>query len=360
MTNAVSVAQYGSSGTTLGFKNRLINGNMVINQRGYSGTPTNATYTLDRYFYNSDSTRVTISQSSTAPTGFSNSILVTSNAASSISTSQYTNLCQIIEGYNIADLAWGTASAKTVTLSFWVYCSLTGTFGGAVRNAGTGGYYGYPFTYTISSANTWTQVSVTIPGPTSYTWLTSNDQGVYVWWDFGTGTTYTNTAGTWVNQNVVGANGTTKLVNTNGATWYMTGAQFEVGTAATNFDFRSYTTELQFCQRYCQVFKGSDGVANSYVRMGYGYFSGTGSALCYISNKVNMRTQPSVTVSGTFTLYNGTFYTINNANITIDGATTTWMTGLSLNGSGYPGGGLVCDFITNNNPASILTLSAEL
>jgi hypothetical protein len=299
MTNAVSVAQYGSSGTTLGFKNRLINGNMVINQRGYSGTPTSGTYTLDRYFYNSDSTRITISQSSTAPAGFSNSILVTSNAASSISTGQFTNLCQIIEGYNMTDLAWGTASAQTVTLSFWVYCSLTGTFGGAVRNAGSGGYYGYPFTYTISAANTWTYVSVTIPGPTNttYAWNGGNSQGMYVWWDFGTGTTYTNTAGTWVNQNVVGANGTTKLVNTNGATWYMTGAQLEVGPVATTYDFLPYTTELQLCQRYYWKIvnphlAGVASNASNVNRMGASY-------------PVTMRAAPSISYSGTIFIYDG-------------------------------------------------------
>ena len=258
--NFTSGMQIGGQDTTFGgMRNRIINGNMVINQRAFTGTPSNGAYTLDRYFYNANANRITLSQSSTAPAGFANSMFVTSSAAATIATGDYSNICQIIEGYNIADLAWGTADAKPVTLSFWVRSSVTGTFGGALRNAGGGGYYGCPFTYTINVSNTWEYKTITIPGPTnvSYTWDSTNGSGIYLFMDFGTGSTYTAPAGTWINKNTVGADGTTKLVTTNGATWYMTGVQLEKGSVASAFENRQYGTELDLCLRYYQVRSGT-------------------------------------------------------------------------------------------------------
>ena len=276
----------GQDATFGGMRNRIINGDMRINQRAFTGTPSNGAYTLDRYFYNANATRITLSQSSTAPAGFANSMFVTSSSAASIAASDFTNICQVIEGYNIADLAWGTADAKPVTLSFWVRSSLTGTFGGALRNLGTGGYWGYPFTYTINAANTWEYKTITIPGATnvSYTWDSTNAQGIYIWWDLGTGSTYTAPAGTWVNKNTVGADGTTKLVTTNGATWHMTGVQLEKGSAATAFENRQFGQELAFCMRYFQKdFQGTWGATYS-----------AETALVTLVHAVPMRANPTL------------------------------------------------------------------
>jgi hypothetical protein len=284
--NFAAGMQIGGQDTTFGgMRNRIINGDMRINQRAFTGTPSNSNYTLDRYFYNANANRITLSQSSTAPAGFANSMFVTSSAAASIATGDYTNICQVIEGYNIADLAWGTADAKSVTLSFWVRSSVTGTFGGALRNAGTGGYWGYPFTYNINSANTWEYKTITIPGPTnvSYTWDSTNAQGIYLFMDFGTGSTYTAPAGTWINKNTVGADGTTKLVTTNGATWYMTGVQLEKGSAASAFEQLQYGHILALCQRYFQ--KGARGTQGSCYS--------SDSALMGFYFPVQMRTNPS-------------------------------------------------------------------
>jgi hypothetical protein len=348
------------------FKNRIINGAMTFDQRNNGASMALngglGQYGIDRFAYNSSqASKLTAQQSTIAPVGFYNSNVVTVSSAATIGSGDYFTMFQYVEANNMFDFGWGTANAKTVTLSFWVRSSVTGTFVVGFLNSTFNRTY--LATYTISTANTWEKKSVTVPGDTTGSWTTSGTGiGVTVRFDLGSGSSGMGTANAWNAGNywsVSGAASATFPTNA-GATLYITGLQLEVGVTATDFDYRPYTTELALCQRYCQVFKGSDGVSNSYVRMGYGYFSGTGTALCYITNKVNMRTQASVTVSGTFTLYNGTFYTISNGNITIDGATTTWMTGLSLTGSGYPGGGLVCDFITNNNPASILTLSAEL
>jgi hypothetical protein len=255
-TGILPAAGGGTAGTAgvTGFKNRFINGAMVISQ--YNGTssvtPSSDGYVLDRYKYEaSAASKFTFQQNAgsvTPPAGFSNYLGATVASAYSVVSNSYFILQQRIEGYNIADLNWGSANAKTVTLSFWAYSSLTGVFGGSVQNSAQN--RSYPFTYTISSANTWTQISITVPGETTGTWLTTNGVGMIVYWGLGTGSLYNGTAGAWSSSNYVSAIGETNVVGTAGATFYLTGAQLEVGTAATNFDVRSIGTELALCQRY--------------------------------------------------------------------------------------------------------------
>ena len=199
MTQAAILAASGSPGTTTGFKNRIINGNMVIDQRngGATTTPLNGSYTLDRWKASfSQASKFTVGQSSTAPTGFTNSLLATVSSAYTVTSGDYFVISQKVEGYNSADLGWGTANAKTVTISFWVNCSVTGTFAVTILNSANN--YSYPATYTISSANTWQQVSITIAGPTSGTWVgATNGIGLDIYWGLGVGSTYSGTANTW-------------------------------------------------------------------------------------------------------------------------------------------------------------------
>ena len=250
-----------SQGSPFGFKNRIINGAMVIDQRnaGASVTITNTsagTYVLDRWTgYGTQASKFSIQQNAgsvTPPAGFRNYSGITSLSSYSILAGDYFNIAQSIEGYNMADLAWGTASAATVTLSFWVRSSLTGTFGGDFRN--NAGDRNYPFTYTISSANTWEQKSVTIAGDTTGTWLTTNGVGVTIIFGLGVGSTYNGPAGAWSSNNYIGATGAVSVVGTNGATFYITGVQLEKGTQATAFDYRDYGNELRLCQRYFQTY----------------------------------------------------------------------------------------------------------
>ena len=253
VTGTLPVANGGTGSATnaTGFKNRIINGAMVIDQRnaGASVTPTATAYTLDRWqFLINQSSKFTTQQSSTAPTGFINSILVTSSSAYSVLTGDYFTVRQAIEGLNVADFAWGTANAVTVTLSFWVRSSLTGTFGGAINN--NAGDRSYPFTYTINSANTFEQKTITIAGDTSGTWLTTNSRGMMISFGLGFGSTYSGTAGAWAAGNFLSVTGATSVVGTNGATFYITGVQLEVGSTATSFEYRPYGTELALCQRY--------------------------------------------------------------------------------------------------------------
>jgi hypothetical protein len=291
----------GGTGTTAGvtgFKNRIINGAMVIDQRnaGASVTP-NGTYTLDRWYaVNSQTGKFSVQQVTDAPTGFVNSLKVTSLSAYSITSGDYFDIAQSIEGFNIADLGWGTASAKTVTLSFWTKSSLTGTFGGVIRNASYD--YNYPFTYTISSANTWEYKTITITGATSGTWLTTNGIGASVWFGLGVGATYSGTAGAW--GTLLGASsatGATSVVGTNGATFYITGVQFEVGSTATSFDYRPYGTELALCYRYYYKVKAS---GTSYSTLGVGYNTSTTTANGMVFFPVTLRIRPTaVETTGT-------------------------------------------------------------
>jgi len=238
-------------------KNRIINGAMVIDQRnaGASVSATDGGYTLDRWQTAVSATsKFTVQQNAgsvTKPVGFANYLGVTSSAATTVAAGDYYFLQQSIEGYNIQDLQWGTANAKTVTLSFQVYSSLTGTFGGSLRNVNSD--RSYPFTYTISAANTWTSISVTIAGDTTGTWGTTNGIGIRVDLGLGVGSTYSGTAGAWAAGNYFSATGATSVVGTNGATFYITGVQLEVGSIATGFEYVNYQTSLANCQRYYQT-----------------------------------------------------------------------------------------------------------
>ena len=280
-----------SSAGVYGFKNRLINGSMTISQRNGTTATANGSnaYCLDRWAaYGNGVSKYTTTQSTTAPAGFSNSLLVTSSAATSLASGDYYFLSQRIEGYNIADLGFGASGALTVTLSFWVRSSLTGTFGGSLQNGAEN--RSYPFSYTISSANTWEQKSISIAGDTTGTWATGNTSGLEVNFGLGVGSTLGDgTAGAWVGSDYRSTTGAVSVVGTSGATFYLTGVMLEKGSTATSFDYRPYTTELQLCQRYYYKIKADSG--SSMFGSGYNY-SGT-QALGLIKFGVTMRITPT-------------------------------------------------------------------
>jgi hypothetical protein len=243
-----------SSGSA-GFKNKIINGAMMIDQRfaGSANTPADSAYTIDRWqFWSSQSGKLSIQQSTTAPNGFSNSMLVTSLSSYSVASTDEIGFTTKLEGYNIVDLAWGTSDAKTVSLSFWVRSSLTGTFGGSIGNSGLSRVY--IFSYTINQANTWEYKTITITGETSGTWEKTNALGLSLNFQFGAGSSSTRTqpAGSWYSgsTSLRGSSGQVNLAATSGATWYMTGLQLEKSTTASTFEFRSIQKELILCQRY--------------------------------------------------------------------------------------------------------------
>ena len=300
------------------FRNRIINGDMRIDQRnaGASTTPTNSSYGLDRWtFAVTQASKFTAQQNAgsvTPPTGFSNYLGITSSSAYSITSGDIFYVKQLIEGFNTADLAFGTANAQTVTLSFWVRSSLTGTFGGALQNSAEN--RSYPFSYTISSANAWEQKTLTITGDTSGTWIGStNGIGISVIFGLGVGSTYTGTANAWQGAQDFAPTGATSVVGTNGATFYITGVQLEKNSTATSFDYRPYGTELALCQRYYQVVGGANlsFYTEQYISGNSIYLTGNG----YF--KVNMRSAPTVTLSGSYTTVNMTgspVYIMNDNN----------------------------------------------
>jgi len=244
------------AGNATRFKNRIINGAMVIDQRnaGASVTPTvDGTYTLDRFYVSiNTASKFSVQQNAgsvTPPAGYINYLGVTSLAATTVGSGDYYQIRHSVEGLNVADLGWGTSDAKTVTLSFWVRSSLTGTFSVALFNSGENRFY--PSTYTISTANTWTQAFITVSGDTTGTWLKTNGKGITVNFGLGLGSTYTtSSANAWTGTAGYGVSSAVNVVSTNGATWYITGVQLEVGSSATGFDYRDYGTELIMCQRY--------------------------------------------------------------------------------------------------------------
>ena len=243
----------GAAASPYVLKNRIINGDMKIDQRnaGASVSVSNGTVTFitDRWnVYEDTSGSMTSQQSTTAPTGFNNSLLLTVTSAGTATASQITRIQQRIEGNNIADLAWGSAAAQTITISFWVRSSLTGTYCVNIRNSAVD--RSYVATYTISSANTWEQKSVTITGDTSGTWLTTNGVGMYVSWDLGSGSNANTTAGSWVASDKQNTSTQANWIGTSSATFYITGVQLEIGSTATPFERRMYGQELILCQRY--------------------------------------------------------------------------------------------------------------
>jgi hypothetical protein len=346
-----------TSTSTFGFKNRIINGAMVIDQRnaGASVTITNtsaSTYLLDRWKADvSQASKMSVQQSSTAPTGFTNSLAVTSLSAYTVGASEVFAITQIVEGFNIADFAWGTASAATVTLSFWVRSSLTGTFGIVLENSGNS--RSYPATYTISAANTWEQKTVTVAGETSGTWVTNSGKGVQVKFGLGVGSTLSGTAGAWAAADYWGATGATSVVGTNGATFYITGVQLEKGSTATSFDYRPYGTEFSLCERYFQKCDTWFGAANSSTQF-----------LGQFSVRTTMRTSPSISGTGAVSITN--YYTTDftqssfSSSIIASGGGGTSIVAFLNNFTSLPvtaGYFLAGNRATNSN---YVTLSAEL
>jgi len=339
-------------------KNRIINGDMRIDQRnaGASTTPTTSTYSLDRWIsVLTAASKFSVQQNAgsvTPPAGFTNYLGVTSLSAYSVPAGDFLTIAQKIEGYNIADLGFGTANAKTITISFWVRSSITGTLGACLINGDT--TRSYPFTYTISSANTWEQKTVTISGDTSGTWATTTSAGMSLNFGLAVGSTYSGAANSWSSGGYYGATGVTNTLATNGATLYITGVQLEIGTSATPFERRLYNQELANCQRY--YLKIGPSGSSGYAKIGFGVATGSSTNPIYISTPVTMRSTPSITQSGCAS-------SIGSANSTI---TAVAVNGLNQNGvdttftcGTYTIGQCVC-IQGNANTAAYVDLSAEL
>jgi len=346
-----------------GFKNRVMNGQMQIDQR-YSGavqSPAPSGYSADRWaLYKSGSGTWSYQLSSTAPAGFSSSMLLTVTTTETPSSGDYFIIQQPIEGFTTADLAWGTANAQTVTVSAWVYSSVTGTFSGAIRNSAT--TLSYAFSYSIPVANTWTQISATIPGPTTGTWVGgTNGVGLYLDFCLSAGSSNLTAAGSWTSGSYIGATGQTAWVSTSGATFYATGIQIEKGTQATSFDYRPYGTELQLCQRYCQAINNS---SSAYGTVGYAVAFSTNYGIINIPLVVSMRIPPN-----SLTLSSNSHFMLTNYNTSVAWSSFTLSSSNTTTVNAEIEGTVVSSSLTanypyvargNNSTSGLLILSAEL
>ena len=311
-TGALTVAGNNISAVNGFQRNRIINGAMMIDQRNAGASVTvNSTgnfFAVDRFFGTGQAADgvFTVQQSTTAPTGFTNSLIATvTTADASLGATQQYVVGQSVEGFNVADLGWGTADAKLITLSFWVRSSLTGTFGGSIVNSGFN--RSYPFTFAITAANTFEYKTVTIAGDTSGTWVTNNGVGLRLLFSLGAGSTYSGTAGAWDGSYKAGATGQTQVIGTNGATFYITGVQLEAGSVATPFERRPYGTELALCQRYfCKTYDVGTAVGTNTSTGWLSSQNGTsGASQLTWSFPVEMRTSPTMTyqANGTGSLW---------------------------------------------------------
>jgi hypothetical protein len=286
-----------TAATGFGFKNRIINGAQVINQRAASVTSA-GTYVTDRFQWDSNTTTATLTfaQSSTAPTGFTNSLGITVGTAdTSIAAGDLVDFRHWIEGNNVADFGLGTASAVTFTVSFWVRSSVTGTYGASFRNSDASRVY--VSTFAINAANTWEYKTITVAGDTTGTWYTDNQRGLGMNICLAGGSNFQTTAGAWTAAgNYRTTSAQANFLATTGNTFYITGVQLEKGSTATSFDYRPYGTELALCQRYYYKVKAKDATS----RLGMGWVTTTTTALVQTTFPVTMRTNPtSLEQSGT-------------------------------------------------------------
>lgn len=313
-------AQEARDFVSAGRKNLIINGDMRIDQRynGSASSITNAYYSLDHWqIYEDTDGAATIQRSTTAPPGFENSLLwTTTTADSSLASAQYSMVSTNIEGYITSPLSWGTSSAKPVSLSFWVRSSLTGKFGGSIRNSAAN--ISYVFSYTINTANTWEYKTITIPGEQGGTWVTGNGKGLQLFFSMGNGSAYSgNATGSWAAANYHGLIGETSVIGTLNATWYLTGVQLEVGKNATEFEHRSYGEELALCERYYQITEVNGLTFNIYP--------GTPSAYSGVNLATPMRAVPVNTYDLTFPNSGRLYYSNTNvAGTYVNGVAATY------------------------------------
>ena len=342
-----------------GRRNLIINGAMQVAQRGTSFTGFGAAvnYGIDRFanYHNSDGAFTISQETSVVPDDFTHALKIqTTTADSSIAAGQRLIVFTRCEGNVVSQLNWGTSAAKTVTLSFYVRSSITGTHGGAFGNGSDN--RNYPFTYTINSADTWERKTITVAGDTSGTWATDTGRSLQVVWGLGVGSTYSGTAGAWASGDINSATGaTTGVLGTLNATWYLTGVQLEVGDKATPFEHRSLGEELALCQRYFfaqQALAGED-----YYAFGMGAAENSGTFRGLSSFPVTMRIEPSLTATASNTFFTQGF-TPDGTTVSLDqsGRDCAYCTVFGSGGTaGYAG-----RWLADNTDAAYLFWSAEL
>jgi hypothetical protein len=322
-----------------GFKNRIINGDMRTAQRGTSVSVQNSpTFLIDRWIYRRNGTWTTASftysqESISDLSGFTSALKFTVVGSEIVSGEQFASVEQTIEGYNIADFAFGTADASNIAVSFWVKGSVPGIY--CMSLASSQLTNEYVTEYTINSANTWERKTIVVPGPTVATWNSTNQAGITIRFTFAgslTGALATPTKESWDVNLGRYTTAQTSISSTEGATWQVTGVQLEKGSTATSFDYRPYGTELALCQRYYYRINGN-GTFQTALSFG-GYSSSTTLGVGFNQFPVTMRTAPtSMEQSGTASHY---AWRGAGSNVTFSGV-PTWSDNTTANIAAYTG-----------------------
>ena len=247
------------SDQVFGRRNLFLNGKMQVAQRATSATGQTGTgyFTLDRWQFIANSAGTwDISRSATVPSGegfaYSHKFDCTT-ADASLGASDYLLLGQKIEGINLQHLKFGTSSAESLTLSFWVRSAKTGTYVVEYRNANSGGTRTQSQSYTISAADTWEKKTITIDGDTASTFenTTNSELEIYLWLAAGSNFTSGSLNTSWGSDTTANrAVGVVNLADSTSNDWYITGVQLEAGDKATPFEHLTYGEELVLCQRY--------------------------------------------------------------------------------------------------------------
>jgi hypothetical protein len=345
-----------------GFRNRLINGNMVIDQRNAGAAVTGSGFAVDRFqtvATSITSLAVSSQQVSDAPSnsGFNFSYKYTvTTAATAYSSGGRTGVLHRVEGNNTADFMFGTANAKAITLSFWVKSSISGTYSvGILNNDST---RAYPATYQIASANTWEYKTITIPGETSGTWLTDNGRGIQIEFCLGADASRLGTANAWNSAFVTGSTGTTLLSDTLNATWQITGVQLEAGSVATPFERRPYGTELALCQRYLPAFNFNG--TNQPCAVGVAY--STSASVMNLIHPVLTRVAPTgISVTGAFNSYTNTGNNSGNfSSITLGASQGTYSSIINCTGGSGLAQGNATLLLSPSGDSQILLTGCEL
>ena len=360
-------SMYSFDSGSIAFRNRVINGDMRIDQRNAGASyavPTGTTSypVCDRWHFTKDPSgmTLTVQQTSTAPVGFTKSMVSTATVGVVPTSVQFVCIQQKIEGNNCVDLGFGTSAATNVTASFWVRSSATGTYAFALKNSDN--TRSYVATYSIAAIDTWEYKTITIPGDTSGTWLKDSGIGIRVHFDLGSGTGYNTTAGAWQSGDYNRTTGTSNWSQTTGNTFYITGVQLEKGTTATPFEFRPYGTELALCQRYCQMYSSTE--AGNNARYGFGEaYTSTGFS-CVMPLFQKMRVTPDLAstagfVSSFAVASRNTNTACTSVTLYADGSTPS-IASLAVSVASGLTAGSAGALVSNNNKNTYLLYTAEL
>ena len=348
----------------LGNRNLIINGAMQVAQRGtqVTGVSTSGYLTVDRFKINFSSLGTwTIDQATDAPAGFTKSFKATCTTAdASPAASDGVAMVYQFEAQDLQLLDFGASGAKSITLSFWVKSNKTGTATFAVFQLDNSNKL-VSFEYSISSADTWEQKTITIPGDTAGVINDDNGAGLQFEWWFNSGSNYSSGShqATWTtfaqgdrNPSNLGVGGATSDY------FAITGVQLEVGEVATPFEHRSYSDELARCQRYYwNVFLGDETESNSAIAQGTNFNGGTSFFNLY--PPVSMRASPSLEASNTANYYVA-YHNSGSSNVstlTFDSAAHPNVIEFSASTGGSGGQAII---LRRQNASSILRFSAEL